>query len=77
MDWFAIALTYAVSWWLVLFMVLPMGIKAPESSLPQEYGAAPINPNIRRKLLLTSILTLIPTALFHGALYFGLLDGVL
>lgn len=76
MDWFAIGITYAVMWWLVLFMVLPLGVSVPEARDKIEYAAAPEKANMKRKLLLTSVLAIIPTAVLQCAIQLGWLDGV-
>ena len=54
---------YAILWFLVLFMVLPFGIRTmEESGETRETGhasSAPANPRILLKLLITSILSAI------------------
>ncbi len=77
MDWFGFSITYAVMWWLVLFMVLPLDIKIPETRSGVEYAASPAKANVRRKLKLTSLYALIPTILLQSAIHLGWLDGVL
>ena len=77
MDWFGCAITYAVMWWLVLFMVLPFGVQVPETRNQVEYAAAPARSNIRRKLFITSFLALIPTIMLQCAIHFGWLRGIL
>jgi predicted secreted protein len=77
MDWFGFAITYAVMWWMVLFMVLPMGINIPETRSKVEYASSPAKANIKHKLKLTSFFALIPTVLLQLALHLGWLDGVL
>jgi predicted secreted protein len=60
-----IIIAYVVSWWLLLFMVLPFGA-APENT-PKEGHAvsAPAQPNLRKKALITSLLALGPTLLLY------------
>ena len=49
---------YLVVWWTVLFAILPLGNRTrPELGLETEDGGdrgAPVNPNIRRKLITTT-----------------------
>jgi predicted secreted protein len=56
---------YFIIWWLVLFLVLPFGIRnAHESGETVEEGnepGAPVNPRLVRKAAIT---TLLATALF-------------
>lgn len=61
MTVFEFAVTYAVCWWLVLFMILPY--KAEASVQPQTGHApsAPANPRLRQKCKLTTLLALVPT----------------
>jgi len=47
---------YLITWWTVLFMVLPFGVKTPDVPAEGEAGSAPINPRIREKFIATSIL---------------------
>ncbi len=77
MDLFGFAISYAVIWWLVLFMVLPFGVQVPEERPKVEYQAAPQGVSVRRKLLLTTLLAFIPTIMLQSAIHFGWLDGVL
>jgi predicted secreted protein len=65
MNWFAIGLTYAVCWWLVLFMVLPWGAEREATPQPGNAVSAPARPRLRLKLLITSLLTIIPTIAFQ------------
>lgn len=63
-----IFLTYAVSWWMVLFMVLPHRATPPATPGPGHATGAPEYPQIRRKLLWTTAFAVIPTVL----IYFGI-----
>lgn len=65
MSIFGILITYACCWWLVLFMVLPWRVRIPENPQPGPAASAPVNPMLKKKLLITSLLTLIPTAFLY------------
>lgn len=57
--------TYAVCWWMVLFMVLPFGV-APESKPGEGHApSAPANPRLRRKFKITTLLAIIPAVLIY------------
>jgi predicted secreted protein len=60
MAWYTGVVVYVIIWWLVLFMVLPVGVKtALEANQPLEPGqatSAPIRPRILLKFLATSII---------------------
>ena len=49
---------FTISWWLVLFMVLPIGVKTAEEEGetrdPNTAEGAPHNPRIIRKMLITT-----------------------
>jgi predicted secreted protein len=66
---------YFVIWWLVLFVVLPFGIRSQHEmedvTLGTEHGA-PHEPLLLRKLITTTVLAGI---IFAGVyVYFGVLD---
>ena len=56
-----ILITYSVSWWLILFMVLPFGAAPEESPTKGHAKSAPARPQLKKKLLITSTLALMPT----------------
>ena len=58
--------TYAVCWWLVLFMVLPHRAEAPETPGLGHARSAPENPRILKKVGITTLLAFIPAI----AMYF-------
>lgn len=57
--------TYAVCWWMVLFMVLPQGVEREETPGPGHAPSAPKNPNLKQKFKRTSWLAIIPTILLY------------
>lgn len=58
---FEFAVTYAVSWWLVLFMVLPYKADASVNPEVGHVPSAPANPRLRQKFKVTTLLAIIPT----------------
>ncbi len=66
MSLFELFLIYAVSWWMVLFMVLPWGVRMAENPAAGHAVSAPANPRIRRKLLVTSVLALFVPLIAYG-----------
>ena len=66
---------YFVIWWLVLFMVLPFGIRShDESGTPVEDGhdaGAPVNPMLARKALITTGLATVLFAIVYGVISHG------
>jgi predicted secreted protein len=53
-TWFSGILVYIVIWFLVLFAVLPWGVKAPKTVEPGHEGGAPANPRLWLKAAITS-----------------------
>jgi predicted secreted protein len=63
MAWTTAAAIYVIIWWVVLFAVLPFGVRnASESGLEVEAGhdpGAPVVPALKLKLLWTTIVATI------------------
>jgi predicted secreted protein len=56
---------YGISWWLSLFMVLPLGVRSQEEAgevTPGTEPGAPVAPRLLFKLLVTSLVA-IPVAI--------------
>ena len=53
----AIALVFVIIWWLVWFMALPFGVKAPEKPGPGHVPSAPEKPMLVRKAIITTAIT--------------------
>ena len=47
---------YFVIWWIVLFAVLPWGVKVPENPEPGHATSAPEKPMLLRKALWTTLI---------------------
>ncbi|MES2607737.1 MAG: DUF1467 family protein [Pseudomonadota bacterium] len=55
---------YFITWWVVLFMVLPIGIRQNRSPAKGWDAGAPRNPNIKHKLLMVTIITTVLFAVY-------------
>ena len=62
---------YFVIWWIVLFAVLPFGVKIPEKPEPGHASSAPEKPLLLRKALWT---TLIAAVIWTGFFLVNYLD---
>jgi predicted secreted protein len=65
MSIFEAFLVFAVGWWLVLFMVLPFGAQPPEKPGLGHAASAPANPRLKRKMLITTGISLLLTLLAY------------
>ena len=69
---------YFIIWWLVLFLVLPFGIRnAHETGETVEEGnepGAPVTPRLARKVVITTILATVVFVVFYLAQTRGLLS---
>ena len=59
MNWLGAFFVYMVLWWVVLFMVLPFGVKRQESPEAGHDPGAPVVTHLRRKLIATTLVTLV------------------
>lgn len=58
--------TYIISWWMVLFMVLPFWVRPPARPGVGHVPSAPDKPQLKRKFLITSLLAFLPTLILMG-----------
>jgi predicted secreted protein len=68
LGWLSGILVYLVVWWLVIFMVLPWGVKPPDNPEPGHATSAPDRPMLWRKIAITSIIT----AVVWGIIYLAI-----
>jgi predicted secreted protein len=52
-------MVFFVVWWIMLFMVLPFGIRPDETPQKGFSTGTPKNPNLKKKFLITTILAII------------------
>ena len=57
MHWASGILVFVVLWWLVIFAVLPWGVRIPENPEPGHATSAPEKPMLGRKVLATTAIT--------------------
>ncbi len=68
---------YVVIWWVVLFAVLPLGIKTQEESgevVPGTPTSAPVMPRLARKLVLTTLIATLVFAAVWAVIAYRLID---
>jgi predicted secreted protein len=71
MDTVGGIVAYVVIWVVVLFMVLPFGVRQPDETEPGHMPGAPDNPRIGLKFAVTSAIA----AAVWGGLYFAVQNG--
>ncbi len=75
MHWVTAIALYAVIWWLVLFTVLPFGIRGQHETGPFAEGTdpgAPVRGRLGRKALQTTLLALLVWGSVYGLIASGL-----
>ena len=68
MGWLSGILVYLVVWWLVIFMVLPWGVKPPDNPEPGHATSAPDRPMLWRKAAITSVITAVVWVIIYLAI---------
>lgn len=64
MTIFSGIVVFVCIWWLVLFMVLPFGVRQPKVVEEGHQAGAPENPKLVKKLLITTGITIVLCGLF-------------
>jgi len=59
MNWIGSIFIYMVLWWVVLFMVLPWGVRRQENPEAGHDPGAPVTPHLGRKIIATTLVTLV------------------
>ena len=57
--WFSQAAIYLLIWFVVLFTVLPVGVRRVEDPEPGHDPGAPASPQLPRKALITTVISLV------------------
>ena len=70
---FTLIAIYFICWWVVLFVVLPLGMNQGARERPQDGGdwGAPGRPNLKRKFITTSWVSLIVWAVVMVLIFIG------
>jgi predicted secreted protein len=66
--------TYLIVWWTVLFAVLPWGNRQPENPEQGMAYGAPVNPNIKKKLIATTIVSFIVLGIIYACITMNIID---
>ena len=67
-------LVYFLTFWTVLFMVLPWGNHKPEELETGMAGSAPAKPRIKQKFLITLVISTVISAIIYLIIHLNLID---
>lgn len=73
MSIFTAIMLFIIIWWVVIFAVLPWGVKRTEEPEEGHDPGAPERPMLWRKLLITTIISFV----LWGILYYLIDNGIL
>ncbi|WP_296819844.1 DUF1467 family protein [Brevundimonas sp.] len=70
-----LAAIYIICWWVVLFVVLPIGMNQGARERPQDGGdwGAPDRPNLKRKFITTTWIAAIVWLVVVGIIFSGVI----
>jgi predicted secreted protein len=74
MSWVTGAAVYVVLWWIVLFAVLPFGVRPSPEGDPGERAGAPANPRMLAKVVATTLISLAIWGCLIAAVQTGLIS---
>jgi predicted secreted protein len=57
MGWIPGIFVYVLIWWVVIFAVLPWGVKVPDEPEPGHASSAPKNPRLLIKVIITTVVS--------------------
>jgi predicted secreted protein len=69
MNWVSMTALFFVTWWLVLFAILPFGLKTQDDEQDVTLGtvsSAPRGPHMLRAVLWTTLVTAVILGVFYG-----------
>ncbi len=65
---------YFITWWTVLFAVLPWGVKPPDNPEPGHAPSAPAQPRLLKKFMITTIVSAVIWLVIYGVVESGLIS---
>lgn len=74
MGWMTLAAIYFTVWWVVLFAVLPFGVRRQENPEAGTEPGAPERPQLVRKFIWTTVVSAVVVGSFWSLFAFGILD---
>ena len=74
MSILSLIFTFFIVWWTVLFAVLPWGNRQPKNAETGMAHGAPANPNIKKKLIATTIISFILLGVIYACVEANIID---
>lgn len=74
MTWFEGLVAFIIIWWLVIFVVLPWGVKPPARVQTGHASGAPENPRLWRKAAITTVISAALWLVLFVVAEFGLIS---
>ncbi len=74
MNWFIAVAGYVVIWWTVIFAILPIGVKRSDDVEKGNDVGAPANPQLGRKVVITSVVAALVWLLAYAVVNSGFFD---
>lgn len=74
MSIFTSVIVYLLVFWTVLFTVLPWGNRAKDTPEVGMAGSAPANPRIKKKFIITFIVSTVIWVIIQTLIYFEIID---
>lgn len=65
MGWISLSAVYFIIWWVVFLAVLPVGVRRHQDKTPGLEPGAPEKPMIGRKVLATTLISLVFLGIFY------------
>lgn len=62
---------YFITWWVVLFMILPIGVKQDHAPIVGNEVGAPHNPNMKQKLIIVTAATTVLFCIYVAVMLCG------
>jgi predicted secreted protein len=74
MNWFEATVAYVIIWWVVLFAILPIGVRPTEPGDIGHAAGAPANPRLWFKAGLTTLVAAVVWLGFFAVVNSGLIS---
>ena len=71
MSWVTGLAVYFIVWWVVLFTVLPWGVRSPDTPVPGNAPSAPDNPRLGLKAAITTAIAVLVWLAIYGVIESG------